>query len=105
MKKFDKTSNYFSISFLTFINDFDFYRNMYRTLMNMYLIIVAFSFRERARKANVFSFTLKFHDSNFSDVVDSLLIILKLNVDVILLVENKSTYVCVFTLAYVKDMS
>ena len=77
---------------------------MYRTLMNMYLIIAAFSFRERARKTNVLSFTLKFHDNNFSDVVDSLLIMLKLNADVILFIKSKPTYVCVFIFVYVKDM-
>ena len=105
MKKFDKATNCFSIFLLTFINDFDFYQNMYRILMNMYLIIVVFSFRERVRKANVLFLTLKFHDSNFPNVVNSLSVMLKLNVNVIFIIKGKPTYVCMFTLAYVKDMS
>ena len=45
---------------------------MYRTLMSVYFIIAIFSFRERARRFNVFSLILKFHESNFQDIITSL---------------------------------
>ena len=104
VEKFDKASSCLSVPLLTFIDGFGLYRNMYRTLMGMYLIIAAFSFRERARRANVLPLTLGPHGSNFPDVVGSLSAMLELDAGVILLIEGKPTYVCVFTLAYVGDM-
>ena len=60
----------FSLPFLTFIDGFGLYRNTYRTLMGMYFILAGLPFHERARRANVFPFTIGPHGSNFSDVVD-----------------------------------
>ena len=59
-----------SLPFLTFIDGFGLYRNTYRTLMGMYFILAGLPFHERARRANVFPFTIGPHGSNFSDVVD-----------------------------------
>ena len=45
---------------------------MYRTLMNVYFIIAVFSFRERARRFNVFSLILRSYGFNFQNVIISL---------------------------------
>ena len=60
----------FSLPLLTFIDGFGLYRNTYRTLMGMYFIFTGLPFHKRARRANVFPFTIGPHGSNFSNVVD-----------------------------------
>lgn len=45
-----------SIFLLIFIDKYDLYRNNYRFLINVYLIIATFIFKERTRRFNVFSF-------------------------------------------------
>ena len=43
-----------------FIDDFEFYRNSYCILMKMYVIVIAFTFKKRNRKINVFFLFLNF---------------------------------------------
>lgn len=45
-----------SVSLLIFIDDFGFYRNSYRTLMKIYVIVIVFIFKKRIRRTNVFFF-------------------------------------------------
>lgn len=94
-----------SVSLLTFIDDFDLYSNMYRTLMSVYLIIAVFTFRERARRFNVLSLTLDSHESNFSDVVDAFSSMKNLDSDISISINDKKIFLCVFILAYLDDMS
>ena len=50
VKNFDQSEcPVISVPLLTFIDGFGLYRNMYRSLMGVYLIIAAFTFQERAR--------------------------------------------------------
>lgn len=101
---FDKYPTVISVPLLTFIDGFGLFRNMYRTLMGVYLIIAAFTFRERARRSNVLPLTLGPHGSNFADVVNSLQALYHLDAGQILKINNKDTLVCVYTLAYLGDM-
>lgn len=105
-EKFDrqKDNRCLSVSFLMFIDDFDLYRNSYRSLMSIYLIIEAFTFHERARRANVFSLTLESHESNFNEVVRVLTSLRSLDEDILLSL-SQSTRVCAFTLCFLEDMS
>lgn len=93
------------VSLLTFIDEFDLFRNMYRTLIKVYLIIITFSFRERARRFNVLSLTLKLHKSNFDNIVASLQSMYDLNNDLYLNIKGIKIFVCIFTLAYLKNIS
>jgi hypothetical protein len=61
-----------SISYQLFIDGFGIYRNMYRSLMGIYLIPACLSADERARPSNVYPITLGPHGTNFSDVISSL---------------------------------
>lgn len=101
---FDRGSSVISVPLLTFIDGFGLFRNMYRTLMGVYLIIAAFSFKERARRSNVLPLTLGPHGSNFDDVVGSLQAMYDLDGGILLTINGKETLVCVFTLAYLGDM-
>ncbi len=103
MQKFDKAFCIF-ISLLTFIDEFELYNNMYWTLMKLYLIIIFFIFRECARRINVLSLTLESHDSNFSNVVDTLSFMTELNAELITFIDDKELFLCVFILVYIKNM-
>lgn len=54
--KFRQTNQWilFFFSLFIFINGFDLYKNMYHTLINMYLIFINFFFKKRIRRFNVF---------------------------------------------------
>lgn len=43
-----------------FINDFEFYRNNYRILMKIYIIVTIFTFKKGIRKINVFFLRFNF---------------------------------------------
>lgn len=101
---FDKSPAVISVPLLTFIDGFGLFRNMYRTLMGVYMIIAAFTFRERARRSNVLPLTLGPHGSNFSDVVNALQALYHLDGGQVLNINGKDTLVCVYTLAFIGDM-
>ncbi len=72
--------------------------------MKLYLIIIFFIFRECARRINVLSLTLESHDSNFSNVVDTLSFMTELNAELITFIDDKELFLCVFILVYIKNM-
>ena len=94
-----------SISLFIFIDDFDLYRNSYRSFMNMYVIVTALIFKERARRTNVFSFIFESHENNFSNVREALKSFISLDENMKLMINEQKTFVCVFTLTYIDDMS
>lgn len=61
-----------SLSFTCFIDDFELYRNMYRTLIEIYLTSTSLNFQDRQRIKNVYLITLDSHDSILNDVMRSL---------------------------------
>ena len=94
-----------SMSLFIFIDDFELYRNSYRILMKMYVIVIVFIFKKRNRKINVFFLILELHDSNFSDVIKVLIYLMFLNQNELLIINNEKIFVCVFILIYFDDMS
>ncbi|KAI1430444.1 hypothetical protein GGR50DRAFT_702193, partial [Xylaria sp. CBS 124048] len=61
-----------SLPFQVFIDAFGLYRNMYRTLMGIYLTPEFFPHNLRDKRANIFPLTLGPHGSNFTDVLAGL---------------------------------
>ena len=57
---------------LIFTDGFGLYRNIYRSLIGIYLIIIAFTLKDRAWKKNVLPLILSPHGSKINDVVDSI---------------------------------
>ena len=95
-----------SVLLLTFIDGFDLYWNMYRTLMSIYLNLAELSFWERIRRSNILTLTLRPHGSNFSDVIEAMQPSLAaLNKREILSINDQDIFVCAFTLCYTEDMS
>lgn len=105
-KNFDRaTGNQcISLSLLMFIDDFDLYRNAYRSLMKVYLQFASLFFHDWMHQANMFSLTLGLHESNFNDIVDALQDLQHFNQDAVLDL-SQLTQVCAFTLCFLKNMS
>lgn len=61
-----------SMSLMFFTNDFDLYRNMYRSLSKIYLTIVDQTLKKRQKILNELSITLESHDSDINDVASAL---------------------------------
>ena len=90
---------------LIFINAFELYRNMYRAIMRIYVIIVEFNWRERKRRANVLFLTLNFHINNFFDIIKvfefDLLIFDK---DIVIEINNVKYVLYVYIITFIEDI-
>lgn len=71
-----------SLSLTSFIDDFDLYKNFYRSLMRIYFLIAVYSNRNRNRMSNVLSLTLSSYDSNMNDAVRSFHFLFQLDEDI-----------------------
>ena len=78
---------------------------MYRSLIGIYLINAAFSFKERNRRVNVFPITLGPYGSNLSNVIKVIGPLMhQLDGATELMINGEKTMVCAFTIAYIGDM-
>lgn len=94
-----------SLPLLTFIDAFGLYRNLYRSLIGIYFIIVVLSARKRDRRANVFPLTLGLHGSNFADVVEAIKLLAMLDRGVEVHIPRAGKVLLVaFTIAFLGDM-
>lgn len=93
-----------SLSLTLFIDEFDLYRNAYRSLMKFYLQLANLSFHDRMRRSNVFSLTLESHDSNFDDVVNALQNLRHFDREVVLEL-SQLTRIIAFSICFLDDMS
>ena len=88
-----------------FADGFGLYRNIYRSLMGIYLIIAVFTLKDRARKKNVLLLTLSPYGSKMNDVVDSITpFIQQLDGGIEIEINRVSTLVFTFIFAFVRDM-
>ena len=93
-----------SLPYLLFLDGFGLYRNSYRSLMGVYLMLTSFGFNEQMRRANVIPLTLGPHGSNLNDVLDALLSLRNLDRGGELLDLPQPTRVCIFPLCTIRDM-
>jgi hypothetical protein len=100
----DKSIRRLSVPLLTFIDGFGLYRNSYRSLIGIYLIMACLTFRERHRRANVLPLTLGPHGNNFPDIVDALQSLYPLDHGVYMEINGQKCFVCVFILCFLGDM-
>ena len=92
-----------SLPYLLFLDGFGLYRNSYRSLMGVYLLLASFCFKERMRRVNVYPLTLGPHGSNLNDVLDALSSLRNLDKGVVLELPQP-TRVCIFPLCTIGDM-
>ena len=58
-----------SCPFVVFVNAFDLYKNMYRALIEIYIMPISLCYLKRQKSQNNFVFTLKFHDAMFKNIM------------------------------------
>jgi hypothetical protein len=93
-----------SVPLLAFIDGFGLYRNMMRSLMGVYLMMGAFTFVERNRRANILPLTLGPHGSNFDDVVKCFGELRNLDSGTTIEINGVLTKVCVYIMMFTGDM-
>lgn len=90
---------------ITFIDAFRLYRNLYRSLIGIYFIIVAMNSRERNRRANVFLLTLSLYGSNFVDVIEAIKLLASLDRGIEVLILGQGLVLLVaFTFAFLSNV-
>ena len=95
-----------SMSFLMFLNEFEFFRNVYRSMMNVYIISATLNYRERNRRANCLILTLKSHEIKLDDVVEILIETLaKLDKSLLMNIQREKKIICVYIKVFIKNMS
>lgn len=92
-----------SIPYFMFIDAFGLYRNSYRSLVGVYLILGVLQHHERNRRANVFPVTLSPHGSNLNSALIRIDSIRELDRGLVLYLPEP-TLVCAFPLAFLGDM-
>ncbi|KAN0117108.1 hypothetical protein V8E51_003085 [Hyaloscypha variabilis] len=96
--------NTISLQFLTFIDSFGLYRNMYRSLLGVYIILASLNLRQRSRRVNIFPLTLGSHASKFDDALSSIAGIAELDKGAELTINNEKKWVVAFTHGFLGDM-
>ena len=97
--------NVLFLLFTCFIDDFDFYRNMYRNLCDIYFTSTTLNLKKRQRTRNLYSIIFKFHDSKFNDVMRLMtekFSMLKKNC--FLMINEKKKQIWTFILIFTNDM-
>lgn len=94
-----------SVPLQMFADGFGLYRNMYRSLMGVYLVNASLTRRERDRRANLLPLTLGPHRSSMTDVVSVIgPALYDLEQGALLRINGQETFVCAFTLSFLGDM-
>ena len=96
-----------SVPYQLFIDGFGLYRNMYRSVMGIYMIPACLSAAERAKMSNIYPIALGPHGSNFDDVITALkrLSTLESGIDVARNnLKSGETRLVAFCSAYLGDM-
>ena len=94
-----------SVHFLTFIDAFGLYRNIYRSILGIYVRIIGLSWMKGKRRANVLPLILGPHASEFADMIKVFEAgLTALDSGVKMELNGIETAVCAFALAFVGDM-
>ncbi|KAI9748387.1 MAG: hypothetical protein M4579_007241 [Chaenotheca gracillima] len=93
-----------AVPFLCFIDGFGLYRNMYRSLMGVYLVLASMNNRDRMRRANIFPLTLGPHGSDFEDVIMAIPALRDLDGGMDVKINGEVKTMFAYTLAFIGDM-
>ena len=101
----DTLSSSISVPLLCFMDAFGLYRNMYRSLMGIYLIFAGLSVKERKRRSNVLPLTFGPHGSELKDVCEALKPgIAALDRGLSIVINGQKQVVCAFIMVWLGDM-
>ena len=102
---FKLLANVQSCSFLIFVNVFEFYRNMYKSLIEVYLFSASLFIQERQKNQNNFVLILKSYEINFNIIFNCFRIDMKtLDRDCNLTVKRHKQFVWTSIIVYFDDM-
>jgi len=74
--------------------------------MKIYLSVAEMSAQEQLQRVNVFSLTLRFYENQFSDVITALQsALMQLNRKIKLMINEEKILICIYTTAFIKNMS
>ncbi|KAI1350743.1 hypothetical protein F5Y01DRAFT_325814 [Xylaria sp. FL0043] len=96
--------NVISLPFQMFIDGFGLYRNMYRSLMGIYLTPEFFPPELRNRRASVYPLTLGPHGAELADVLKTLLHSRSLDRGMEMNINGSNVFVCSFVHCIIGDM-
>ena len=99
----NKNNNCFSLSYLFFFDNFELYRNFYKSFMRVYFLLAFFDFKKRMRRVNVYSLTLESYKNNLNNVLNAFSSLRNFNKNVILNL-SQLIRVCIFSLCTIEDM-
>lgn len=94
-----------SLLFALFTDAFGLYRNIYRSLIGIYYILVGLIVQERNRTTNVFPLTLRPYSSNIARVVETIGIFLQaLNSSKIIDIDGRKVMLYVIIFVFLGDI-
>lgn len=104
IKKFARSSKVMSMPMYNFDDGFGLYRTMRKSIMGVYMLIVALPKNEHTRQANVYPLTLGPYGSNFEDVIKALAPMRFLDEGMMVNIKGTDVLVCAPLLALIGDM-
>jgi hypothetical protein len=93
-----------SFPYQLFIDGFGLYRNMYRSLIGIYIIPACLDAIERAKRNNVYPITLGPHGSNLADVISTLKRLSQLDYGIETEIHGKKTKLVAYAHMFLGDM-
>ncbi|OJD26172.1 hypothetical protein ACJ73_02446 [Blastomyces percursus] len=93
-----------SLPYQLFIDGFGLYRNVYRSLMGIYLIPACLTAAQRAKRTHVYLIPLGPHGSKFTDVISSLKELSALDQGIEIDIKGTKTRVVAFASMFLGDM-
>ena len=95
-----------SMSFFMFLNEFELFRNVYRSMMSVYIISTILSYRKRNRRANCLILILRLHEIKLDDVVEAFIeTFAKLDKSLLMNIQKEKKIVCVYIKTFIENMS
>ena len=78
---------------------------MYKSILEVYLIIVRLNQRERKKRVNVFSLALESYNNDFADIIKVIKFdMIKLNKNVLMEMNNVKHIICVYIITLIDDI-
>jgi len=93
-----------SLPYLLYEDEFGLYRNMYRSLLGIYLTPAGLSAREQTQRSNIFPITLGLFGAAYKDVVTALHHLRTLDKGVMVSINSEKVFLCAHVLAFTGDM-
>lgn len=89
---------------MIFINRFEIYKNSYKTLISIYILLINFIIKERNRQVNIFPITSGPYRSQLSDIIRALVSLSPLNKGISITINREETNFCIFIINWLINL-